>query len=201
MPTGVIHFEDSRKATELFRDKHLQHRLVQLGKDAEIEFISYLEDEKLHVMRSVQVVAARAFGWIGQHDIQKLVLITDLDARGGETLDVEYGFRVLHTLATTMSEDQHVRPYVAAVEDMFDHRDVLVALLTLAPHCRIEEALNFVFGRQLTGVRWVTRDKGAQLPESIGQSIAEIGEGGPKIIRANRSEDEAWLAAVLAEWI
>jgi hypothetical protein len=202
MGVGIIHFEDFGKAAQLFHDKWLVPRLQKLGGHVPVNwtFISYVRDPKLHDVRDEHEVAIDAYHWIRENAIDLLVLITDLDARGGATFDVEYGGRVLYELSCLLAEDQDQPPYIASFEDMLDSNQIMVIALTLVPD-QIEKALSVVPGIVPANVLKVRRYRELSLDEAVRRALDDLSVPGPKVVLGGRVDDEAWIASMIVGWI
>ena len=230
MRVGIIHFEDFGTAARLFYNKWLVPKFQELGgnvifsdgksghqpsheswlvpqnvhlrNDIQIDwlFVSYIKDPKIHDLRNEQEVIDEAYKHIRKNNIDRLVFITDLDARGGETFEVEYGGNVLYGLSLKISEDQEHPPYIVSFEDMLESNQLLVIPLTLVPNL-IDKALSVIPEIVPSNIHKVLRNHKYKLKKNVDEAMKMVLAQYPKMVLAGRGDDEAWIASLIIEWI
>jgi hypothetical protein len=204
----IFQFENHKHVAERFRRTHLEHRLSGDSTlvDTEVIFQDYIDRNSpgapVYPPASVAAQAVKKWQTFNPPP-EKTAWILDLDPMGSSTPDSSYGLCVIVELS---------RAFGLPVEGFLRHASFLSAILTLyparlndgdgiakllRPSCDLTE-----LERLWPVVSKVQNENPSRvIPTEIARAVTIIHGGGGRVVLSNSGNDEAWLAAVVCEWL
>ena len=205
---AVIHFENHINVTKRFQELHLKPRLAKnaLLNSTALLFQDYVD----RVCPGAPIlppgrVASEAFTtWTHLGPTRdKTVCILDLDPSSATQPDSSYGLCVLLAIA---------QQFGLPIGEFLEARTYLCVLLTLYPAGLSEDdgVARLPSPRcDLSGLSKLWPDTSRIQssgswrvePSDIANGIAALDQPGPRIVLANSSKDDGWLAELIANWL
>ncbi len=190
----ILHFENHQKVVDEFADEHLWPQLEERGKreNTGIEWVPYTnpDDSQGPAQDAVRRIAAN--GW------DKVALVVDMDAKSGNTPQVQFGLDMLLNFAQLRYANVPPTP----LDSLLSDPTMLCCVLSIFT----PQFMSVVQDRWpqpiVNHVTFIEPDRTQRnIDLDTNRALALVAAGGQRIVVADRLTKGEWLAMLVAKWL